>query len=129
MADGENVAGKIGLDTTDWKTGISEINRDVRVIESGFKAVAAGMDDWKNSADGLTQRNNALSEIIGKQKEKVALLEGEYERMKKAAEENGDTTSKTANALAEFEIRINITRAVIGMNARCFIIPAAFGRK
>ena len=78
MADGENVAGKIGLDTTDWKTGISEINRDVRVIESGFKAIAAGMDDWKNSADGLTQRNNALSEIIGKQKEKVALLEGEY---------------------------------------------------
>lgn len=110
MADGENVAGKIGLDTTDWKTGISEINRDVRVIESGFKAVAAGMDDWKNSADGLTQRNNALSEIIGKQKEKVALLEGEYERMKKAAEENGDTTSKTANALAEFEIRINKAR-------------------
>ena len=110
MADGENVSGKIGLDTTDWKTGISEINRDVRVIESGFKAVAAGMDDWKNSADGLTQRNNALSEIIGKQKEKVALLEGEYERMKKAAEENGDTTSKTTNALAEFEIRINKAR-------------------
>lgn len=110
MADGENVAGKIGLDTTDWKTGISEINRDVRVIESGFKAVAAGMDDWKNSADGLTQRNNALSEIIGKQKEKVALLEGEYERLKKAAEENGDTTSKTANALSEFEIKVNKAR-------------------
>lgn len=110
MADNGSVAGKVGLDTTDWKTGITQINRDIRVIESGFKAVAAGLDDWKNSADGLTQRNNALSEIIGKQKEKVALLEGEYERMKKAAEENGDTTSRTANAIAEQEIKLNKAR-------------------
>lgn len=109
---GENsdIAGKVGLDTTDWKTGISQINRDVRTIESGFKAVAAGMDDWRTSADGLTQRNAALSEIIGKQKDKVSLLEGEYERMKKAAEENGDTTTRTANALQEFEIKINKAR-------------------
>lgn len=110
MADNGSVAGKVGLDTTDWKTGITQINRDIRVIESGFKAAAAGLDDWKNSADGLTQRNNALSEIIGKQKEKVALLEGEYERMKKAAEENGDTTSRTANAIAEQEIKLNKAR-------------------
>lgn len=109
---GENsdIAGSIGLDTTDWKTGISQINRDVRVIESGFKAVAAGMDDWKNSADGLTQRNAALSEIIGKQKEKVALLENEYNAMKRAAEESGDGTTRTANALQDFEIKINKAR-------------------
>jgi len=103
----DDVSGKIGLDTTEWKTGVSDINRDVRVIESGFKAVAAGMDDWSKSADGLSARNSALTEIIGKQQQKVALLQGEYDRMKQAAADNGDETERTAAALQDFEIKIN----------------------
>jgi phage-related protein len=103
----EDISGKLGLDTTDWKTGVSQLNRDVRTIESGFKAVAAGMDDWTKSADGLKARNSALSDVIAKQKEKVSLLEGEYGRLKDEAEANGDTTERTAAAMQEFEIKIN----------------------
>lgn len=103
----DDISGKVGLDTTEWKTGVADINRDVRVIESGFKAVAAGMDDWTKSADGLTARNSALTEIIGKQQQKVALLQGEYGKMKQAAAENGDETERTAAALQDFEIKIN----------------------
>lgn len=108
--ENSDVSGKIGLDTTDWKTGITQINRDVRTIESGFKVVAASMDDWRTSADGLTQRNAALSDIIEKQKEKVSLLEEEYDRMKRTAEENGDTTTRTTAAIQEFEIKVNKAR-------------------
>lgn len=103
----EDISGKMGLDTTDWKTGVSQINRDVRTIESGFKAVAAGMDDWTKSASGLQSRNSALTDVIAKQKEKVSLLEGEYKRLKDEAEANGDTTERTTAALQEFEIKIN----------------------
>lgn len=103
----EDISGKIGLDTTDWKTGVAQLNRDVRVIESGFKAVSSGMDDWRKSAEGLTTRNSALTEIIDKQRSKVDLLEAEYANMKKTAAENGDETERTAAAFQEFEIKIN----------------------
>lgn len=103
----EDVGGKVGLDTTDWKTGVSQLNRDIREIESGFRAVAAGMDDWKSSADGLSARQEALSGKINAQKGIVAALEAEYARMKQTAEENGDTTDKTATALQNFSIKIN----------------------
>ena len=43
MSDIPNLSGKVGLDVTDFKTGVSTINREIRVIESGFKAAAAGM--------------------------------------------------------------------------------------
>ncbi len=103
----EDISGKLGLDTTDWKTGVSQLNRDVRTIESGFKAVAAGMDDWSKNADGLKARNSALSDIIDKQKDTVSRLEGEYKRMNEEATANGDTTQRTAAALQEFEIKVN----------------------
>ncbi len=112
----EDISGKIGLDTTDWKTGVSQINKDVRVLESGFKAAAAGIDDWKNSAEGLRLRNSTLTDVIDKQKGKVALLEAEYQRLKDEAEANGDTTKATANALQDFEIKLNSAKEQLAKN-------------
>lgn len=112
----EDISGNIGLDTTDWKTGVSQINKDVRVLESGFKAAAAGIDNWKQSADGLRMRNATLTDVIDKQQGKVALLEAEYGRLKDEAEANGDTTKATANALQDFEIKLNSAKEQLAKN-------------
>ncbi len=112
----EDISGKMGLDTTDWKTGVAQVNRDVRAIESGFRAVAAGMDDWSKSAKGLKERNKTLADVIDQQKNKVSLLEAGYERMKKEAEKSGDTTVHTANALQEFTIKINRAKEQLAKN-------------
>ena len=116
MADNQAVDTKLGLDITEWKTGVAEINRSVRVLESDFKAVAAGMDDWKTSADGLALRNDTLTQQIDKQKQKVALLEAEYQRMKDAAEANGDTSDKTRASLEQFQIKLNSAREQLAKN-------------
>jgi len=56
----QGVSGKVGLDVTDFKGGISQMNQGVRVIESAFKATAAGLGDWSKSATGLEARIKAL---------------------------------------------------------------------
>ena len=54
---GENdLSGKVGLDTTGFKKGITELNAQVRSIETGFRASAAVMDDWSSTSGGLTSR-------------------------------------------------------------------------
>src|SRR4030042_483199 len=100
MSDIPNLSGKVGLDVTDFKAGIAQLNREIRVVESGFKKVAAGMGDWGKSATGLETRIKALNKEIDLQKKKVSALEVEYQRV---AKEKG-TTSRAAQ---ELEIKLN----------------------
>ncbi len=94
------LSGRVGLDTTDFKTAIAEMNRSIRVIESGFRASAAALGDWGKSADGLEMRIKALNGQIDLQKNKVAALEAEYKRV--AAEKGA-----TSKAAQDLEIRLN----------------------
>ena len=96
MSDQNNLSGKVGLDTTDFKTSISQMNRDLRIVESGFRASAASLGDWGKSADGLKLRMDALTDKIGIQKNKVSALRDEYERVKK---EKGENSSASQNLL------------------------------
>jgi len=58
----EKLSGKLGIDTTDFKTGLSSANRELRVLESGFKASAASLGDWTQSATGL---DDTIAELLG----------------------------------------------------------------
>ncbi len=95
-----DISGRVGLDVTDFKAGISELNRQIRIIDTGFRAAAAGMGDWGASAEGMQSRIDALNQITDLQKKKIEGLTAEY---KKIAAEKGED-SKAAQDLL---IRIN----------------------
>src|SRR5512139_94471 len=99
--------GKVGLDVTDFKAGIASLNREIRVIESGFRATAAGLDDWGKSATGLEARIKALNSEITIQQQKVAALEAEY---KKVAAEKGENS----RAAQDLQIRLNKENETLG---------------
>lgn len=107
MSDMPELGGKVSLDTTDFKTGIAELNRQTRVIESGFRAAAAGMDDWAKSADGLEKRIEALTKEVTIQEEKVRLMRAEYERI---AKEQGEGS----RAAQEFLVKLNKQTETLG---------------
>jgi methyl-accepting chemotaxis protein len=101
MSDYVNdLSGKLGLDTTDFKTAIAAANRELRVIESGFRASAAALGDWAKDASGLELRIESLSKAMDLQKAKVGALQGEYDRV---AAEKG----KASRAAKDLEIRLN----------------------
>lgn len=107
MSDLPPISGKVGLDVTDYKTALSEMNRDIRVIESGFKATAAALGDWGNSVDGLEARIKSLTGEIEIQQKKVAALEGEYKRVR-------DEKGENSRAAEELEIKLNKERETLG---------------
>ncbi len=96
MADGNDLSGKVGLDTTAFKKGVMELTQDIRAIETGFRASAAVMGDWAGTSQGLTTRIDSLSEKLALQKQKLAILTEEY---KKTVQEQG-SGSKAAEVLA-----------------------------
>ncbi len=96
----EKLSGKLGIDTTDFKTGLSAANRELRVLESGFRASAASLGDWTKDATGLEMRIKSLTDQIDIQKLKVAALRENYEKMKA---ENGENSRAAQDA----EIKLN----------------------
>ena len=79
MAENVNsISGRIGLDTTEFKANISALNRDINIAKAEFVAVAAGMDDWTNSAEGLNAKMASLTTISEKQWDKLHALRKAY---------------------------------------------------
>jgi hypothetical protein len=94
------LSSKVGVDTTDAKAGIATLNREIRVIESGFRATAAAMGEWDKTSGGLEARQRALTDEISLQQRKISALNGEYERI---AKEKGETS----RAAQDLQIKLN----------------------
>ncbi len=105
----EKLNSNISIDTTAAKANLTDLNRAIRVLDSGFKASAAALGDWSATTEGNEARMKALNAIMDLQRQKVASLTGEYE---KAVAERG-ANSKAAQDL---EIRINKEKEALGKN-------------
>jgi hypothetical protein len=95
----EKLSGKLGIDTTDFKTGIREADREMRRLESGFKASASSLGDWTKSASGLELRVKSLTEKLDVQRLKVAALRENFERIKQEQGENSKAAKEAEIAL------------------------------
>lgn len=106
----ETLGASFSIDVTDLKAGLSQANRMIRESESEFKAAAAGMDDWRESEEGLTAKIKSLNSITDVQKQKVNALQAEYDRM---IAEGLDPTSKAA---VDLRTKINNETAALNKN-------------
>ena len=107
MSDLPPIQGRAALDTTEFKAALTELNRDLRVIESGFKATAAALDDWTKDASGLEARITSLTDAIGVQQTKVDLLHQQYEAVAAAQGED-------SRAAEELQIKLNKETETLG---------------
>lgn len=107
MADSMNSS--ISMDTTNAKANIADLNRTIRVLESGFKAASAGLGDWTTSVDGNEARLKSLNGIMDAQKTKISNLTSEYEKI---VSEQG----ASSRAAQDLEIKINKEKEALSKN-------------
>lgn len=108
MAGDSRLSARFGSDTSDFKAGITAINRELRVVESGFRASASALGDWGSSATGLEQRIAALNSKIELQKEKVGALTVSHERA---------VTAYGANSKAAQDLEISLNKETETLNS------------
>lgn len=99
MPNNENLGAKFTIDITDLKAGLTQANRLIRESESEFLEAAAGMEDWEDSAEGLTKRVKTLSNQVEIQQEKVSALVEEKKRIIKQMEEEGKSHEEIERAV------------------------------
>lgn len=100
MAGDSRLSARFGADVSDFKNGINEINRELKVLDSGFKASSSALGDWSSSATGLESRITTLNKQIDLQKEKCGALAYQLDQMKAA---HGANSVEAQNA----EIKLN----------------------
>jgi len=100
MSDLPPISQKYGLDNTEFKRGLSEMSRQIRVLESEFRASTASMGNWSQSTTGLEARMRALNGQIDVQKQKVSAMQAEYRQVVAVHGES-------SRAAQEFQIKLN----------------------
>lgn len=120
MANENDISGKVGLDIGEFKRGVTDLNREIRVIESGFKAAAAGTEDWTKDADTLGKRIDSLGQIMDLQRKKVDETRRAYEQVaaekgenSKAAQELAIKLNTETQALNKTELQMKKTQATL----------------
>jgi hypothetical protein len=59
----QNITTKFQVDISQLKAGIQEANRNNKLANSEFKAVASSMDNWRDSIEGVTAKTKQLNKI------------------------------------------------------------------
>jgi len=99
-----NLVARVSMDQTGFQQGISKLNRELKVVQSEFKASSAQLGNWGKGTDGLKAKADSLSKQLELQRQRVQALEGAY---KKSAETKGADAKATQN----LEIRLNKAKA------------------
>ena len=81
MADNEKITTKLEVDVTDFKKGLSDANRYIRMANSEFEKATAGAGKFADSADGLRAKLTQLEKTLEGQEAAASVLRAEYERV------------------------------------------------
>ncbi|MBE6068088.1 MAG: phage tail tape measure protein [Clostridium lundense] len=95
-----SLAVKIGLDSSGFQNGIGSINRNLRVLDSEFKASNAALGKNAKGLEGLKLKSESLSKQLELQKQKVSALEQVYNK-------SAETKGKDSEATQALEIKLN----------------------
>lgn len=71
---------KFKADISQLKSQMQAAQRQVKLVNSEFKAATAGLDDWAKSEEGLAAKIKQLNGVLDAQKKKLALMNEEYEK-------------------------------------------------
>lgn len=107
MGNNQETTTKFKVDISELKAGMQEAQRQIRLANAEFKAATAGMDNWGQSADGVTAKITQLTSVQKEQEKQLDALKQQYAIV---AKEQGES-SKGAQELA---IKIANQEAALG---------------
>lgn len=106
-----SLAVKLSIDGTGFQEGIGKINREMRVLDSAFKANLSTMGATGKGLDGLKAKQEHLSKTYQLSEQKVKALE-------EAHRKSLDSKGADAKATQDLEIKLNRAREAMAKVGR-----------
>lgn len=100
-------------DISQFKAQFNDATRQIKLLNSEFQATASGMDNWKNSAEGVQAKLNQLNGVLTEQENQMESLQKQYQRTVEELGENSAEAVKLKTAINNQQSAINKTRREI----------------
>lgn len=99
-----NLTVRIGMDNTGFQSGVANLNRQLKVVQSEFAVASSKLGSFGDSTDQLKAKSDSLTKQMEIQKQKVQVLQSAFD---KSAE------SKGMDAKATQDLQIKLNKAVM----------------
>lgn len=105
---------KFGVDISELKAGISQANRQIKLLNAEFKSASAGMDDWDKSTEGISAKLKQLNGVLDSQKSILSNYEKQLELVVDEQGENSKAADDLRVKILNQEAAVKKTEAQIG---------------
>lgn len=109
MARGNEPTTKFKADTSDFKKGIQDAVRQIRLANAEFKATTSGMDDWSKSTEGVQAKITQLEKTLENENKKLEAYKQQLAEVVKEQGENSKGADELRIKIANQEAAVNKT--------------------
>ena len=101
---------KLGIDVAQFKRGLQDAQRQIKLANAEFKAASASMDKWNKSTEGLQAKIKQLESVLDAENKKLAIQKQQLEQVEKEQGKNSAAANDMRIAIANQEAAIAKTQ-------------------
>lgn len=105
---------KLGIDVGQFKRGLQDAARQIKLANAEFKTASAGMDKWSKSTDGLQAKIKQLQSVLDAENKKLELQKSRLAEVEKEQGKNSAAADELRIAIANQEAAIAKTQRSLG---------------
>ncbi len=109
MADTREITTVFRADISQFSAATQQLNRNVAQVNSEFKVATASMSRWNDNTDGLRAKLTQLNGVLDAEKQRLGLLEAQYEEMVRQGKANTVEAQKLATAINNQKAKVKET--------------------
>jgi TP901 family phage tail tape measure protein len=106
MSDVGQLNVRVGMDSSGFQNGISNLNREMKRVQSEFQLASSELGKHGSALDGLRLNSDRLTRQTEIQRQKVEALEAAHQK-------SVETKGADARATQELEIKLNKAKATL----------------
>lgn len=114
MANNKDTTTTLGIDISQFKRGLQDAQRQIKLANADFKAASAGMDKWSDSAEGVKAKIKQLETTLDAENKKLELQKQRLIEVEREQGKNSAGADELRIAIANQQAAIAKTEKSLG---------------
>lgn len=114
MPNNDNTTTSLGIDVSQFKRGLQDAQRQIKLANAEFKTASASMDKWSKSTDGLQAKIKQLESVLDAENKKLEIQKQQLAEVERTQGKNSAAADEMRIAIANQEAAIAKTQKSLG---------------
>ena len=114
MPNNDDTTTKLGIDVGEFKRGIQDAQRQIKLANAEFKAASASMDKWSDSTEGVQAKIKQLESVLDAENKKLTVQKQRLIEVEREQGKNSAAADEMRIAIANQQASIAKTEKSLG---------------